>query len=61
MNIGPAASASDISAKMIRHYEAINMVKPSARSDAGYRIYTDSDLHTLRFIKRSRPLGFSLY
>ncbi len=60
LNISQAAKASGVSAKMIRHYEEIGVVPKAARTVAGYRIYRGPDVHVLRFIRRSRDLGFAM-
>lgn len=58
--IGVAARLSRVSAKMVRHYESLGLLPGVARTDSGYRQYTQADVRTLQFIKRGRDLGFSM-
>lgn len=60
MNIGQAAKLSGINAKLIRHYESIAIIPKASRSEGGYRTYSETDVHILSFVKRSRTFGFSM-
>lgn len=60
MNIGEAAAAAGVSAKMIRHYEQIGLLPEARRSESGYRLYGDREVSVLRFVRQSRHLGFSV-
>lgn len=60
MNIGQASAETGVSAKMIRYYESVGLIRPAARTEGNYRAFTPRDLNDLRFIRRARSLGFSV-
>jgi len=60
MNIGEASKATGISVKMLRYYEEIGLVQPARRAESGYRIFSDKNIATLRFVRRARDLGFQV-
>ena len=60
LTIGQAAERSGVSPKMLRHYESLGLLPPVARTGSGYRLYGEKEVHTLRFIRRARDLGFSM-
>lgn len=60
MNIGEASKKSGVSAKLIRHYESIGIIPKASRALSGYRTYSEKEVNILRFVKRSRGLGFSM-
>ena len=60
LQIGQAAQQAGVSAKMVRHYESLGLLPAVQRTEAGYRLYSQGDIHTLRFVKRARSLGFGM-
>ena len=59
-SIGRAAELSGVTPKMIRHYESLRLIPKAARTSGDYRVYSAAEIHTLRFIRRARNLGFSM-
>ncbi len=60
MNIGQAAKVSGVNAKLIRHYESLGIIPKASRTESGYRVYSETDVHILAFVKRARGLGFPM-
>ena len=60
MHIGELAERTGLSLRTIRHYDEIGLLKPSGRTDGGFRLYTEPDLERLLLIRRMKPLGFAL-
>lgn len=60
MNIGEVSKLADVNSKMVRRYESLGIIPKAGRTDAGYRQYSQNDVHILRFVKRARELGFSM-
>lgn len=59
-SIGQAAEQAGVSVKMVRYYESIGLVPRASRTQGGYRLYTENDIHQLVFIRRARALGFTI-
>ncbi len=60
MQIGEIAQRTDLSLRTLRHYDEVGLLRPSGRSDGGFRLYTEGDLARLLVIRRMKPLGFTL-
>lgn len=60
VHIGEAARLAGLSAKMVRHYESLGLLGAVGRTDSGYRLYGETEVHRLRFVRRGRELGFSM-
>lgn len=60
LHIGAVASRTELSLRTLRHYDEVGLVRPSARSEGGFRLYTEDDVERLLLVRRMKPLGFTL-
>lgn len=60
MHIGQVAARTELSLRTLRHYDDIGLLKPSGRTDGGFRLYTEADVQQILLIRRMKPLGFTL-
>jgi DNA-binding transcriptional MerR regulator len=60
MQIGEVAQRTDLSLRTLRHYDEVGLLRPTGRSEGGFRLYTEDDLDKLLVIRRMKPLGFTL-
>ena len=60
MRIGEVASRTELSLRTLRHYDEIGLLRPSGRTDGGFRLYTEADVEKILVIRSMKPLGFTL-
>ena len=60
MHIGEVATRTELSLRSLRHWEEVGLLRPSGRTDGGFRLYTEDDVERILVIRRMKPLGFSL-
>lgn len=60
MKIGQVADRTGLSIRSLRHWDEVGLVRPSAHSPGGFRLYTDADVERILLIRRMKPLGFTL-
>lgn len=60
MHIGAVAERTGLSLRTLRHYDDVGLLRPSGRSEGGFRLYTEQDVERLLVVRRMKPLGFTL-
>lgn len=60
MQIGEVAARTELSLRSLRHWEEVGLLRPSGRTEGGFRLYTEADVEKILVIRRMKPLGFTL-